>query len=451
MFLDFYQMRQQPFGVTPDPAYLYPSSTHRDALTSLSTGIKEGRGFVALIASPGMGKTTLLYQLLEELHDSARTVFLFQTQCDSRELFQYLLSELRIDAQGLDLVAMHGKLNEVLFAEMIAGRRFVLVVDEAQNLSDAVLETVRMLSNYETSHTKLLQIVLAGQPQLGEKLALPQFAQLRQRIAVRCRLQPFSAEETARYIDHRLKVAGYGGDALFDSESLALIAQQSQGIPRNINNICHNALEIGCARELRVIDGNIVREAVSRLELEAITLEAAAAAVAGPGAHSGESSQIGKPATGLPLTYEARKKFRLPRADFRAVALACVLFLCMMMIPAVLKFTTPGQARAEASAKHNGAAVAAPASTRAELPANYSADPQQVGPGQVITVAAMPQQTLKDISLLYIGRFDSELRSEISTLNPGLTDPDHLAPGQLIRLPLPPGSFKKGEEISTQE
>jgi general secretion pathway protein A len=450
MFLDFYQMRQQPFGVTPDPAYLYPSATHRDALASLSTGIKEGRGFVALIAPPGMGKTTLLYQLLEEVHDSARTAFLFQTQCDSRELFQYLLSELRIDPQGLDVVAMHGKLNEVLFAEMIAGRRFVLVVDEAQNLSDAVLETVRMLSNYETSHTKLLQIVLAGQPQLGEKLALPQFAQLRQRIAVRCRLQPFSAEETARYIDHRLKVAGYGGETLFDSDALALIARHSQGIPRNINNICYNALEIGCARERRVIDGSIVREAVSRLEIEPIAPEAAAAAVAGAGTRSGEISEAGKRATVLPLTYESRKKFRLPRADFRAVALAGVLFLCMMMIPAVLKFTTPGQARAEASAKHTAPAVV-PGDARAELPANYSADPQQLGPGQVITVAAMPQQTLKDISLLYIGRFDSELRSEISALNPGLADPDHLAPGQLIRLPLPPGSFKKGEEISTQE
>jgi len=444
MFLDFYQMRQQPFGVTPDPAYLYPSPTHREALASLSSGIQEGRGFFALIAPPGMGKTTLLYQLLEELHDSARTVFLFQTQCDSRELFQYLLNELRIDPQGLDVVAMHGKLNEVLFAEMIAGRRFVLIVDEAQNLTDSVLETVRMLSNFETSHTKLLQIVLAGQPQLGERLAQPQFAQLRQRIAVRCRLQAFSEAETACYIDHRLKVAGYSGDALFDPEALALIAERSQGIPRNINNICYNALAIACTRELRVVSGEIVREAVSKLEIESKPL-------AFTGVETATASEPGNQRVVLPLTYEAPKRFHLPRWDFRAVALTGVLFLCIMLIPAILKFTTPGQARAESPVKQSAGTVVAPRSARAKQHTNYSADPEQVGPGQVITVAAMPQQTLKDISLLYIGRFDSELQSEISALNPGLTDPDHLTPGQLIRLPLPPGSFKKGEEISTEE
>ena len=451
MFLDFYQMRQQPFGVTPDPAYLYPSATHREALASLSSGIKEGRGFCALIAPPGMGKTTLLYQLLEELRESARTVFLFQTQCDSRELFQYLLNELRIDPQGLDVVTMHGKLNEVLFAEMIAGRRFVLIVDEAQNLSDSVLETVRMLSNFETSHTKLLQIVLAGQPQLGEKLAQPQFAQLRQRIAVRCRLQAFSEEETACYIGHRLKVAGYSGDALFDPEALALIAERSQGIPRNINNICHNALEIACARELHVVGREIVGEAVSRLEIEPLGRKPLAGAASSVAVDAAATSEAGKQAAVLPLTYGAPKKLHLPRWDFRAVALAGVLFLCIMLIPAILKFTTPGQARAESPAKQNTGTVVAPLSTRAEHSTNYSADPEQVGPGQVITVAAMPQQTLKDISLLYIGRFDSELQSEISALNPGLADPDHLTPGQLIRLPLPSGAFKKGEEISTEE
>ena len=143
MFLEFYNLRQQPFGVTPDPAYLYRTRTHREALSSLLSGIKDGRGFFALIAEPGMGKTTLLYQLLDELHDCARTVFLFQTQCSSREFFQYLLNELGVDTRGMDLVSMHSKLNEILFAEMIAGRRFVLIVDEAQNLEDSVLETVR--------------------------------------------------------------------------------------------------------------------------------------------------------------------------------------------------------------------------------------------------------------------------------------------------------------------
>jgi general secretion pathway protein A len=266
MFLEFYNLRQQPFGVTPDPAYLYPTRTHRDALNSLLSGIKDGRGFFALIAEPGMGKTTTLYQLLDELHDCARTVFLFQTQCDSREFFQYLLNELGVDTRGMDLVTMHGKLNEVLFGEMIAGRRFVLIVDEAQNLGDSVLETVRLLSNFETSYAKMLQIVLAGQPQLWDKLAQPQLAQLRQRLAVVARLEPLSAVETANYVEHRLKVAGYSGPGLFTPEALTLVAHHSRGIPRTINNLCYSALCAAHARGAETVSAEIVAETAYRLE-----------------------------------------------------------------------------------------------------------------------------------------------------------------------------------------
>lgn len=184
MLLDSYGLREQPFGVTPDPTYLYLSRTHHQALAALLDGVKADRGFMALIAEPGMGKTTILYRLMEELQGSARTVFLFQTQCDSREFFRYLLSELGIKTTRMGLVSMHKKLNEVLFSEMLAGKRFVVVVDEAQNLEGLVLETIRLLSDFETPHAKLLGIVLAGQPQLAEKLAQPTLSQLRQRIAI---------------------------------------------------------------------------------------------------------------------------------------------------------------------------------------------------------------------------------------------------------------------------
>src|SRR5580658_1419122 len=233
MFLDFFNLRQQPFGVTPDPVYLFPSETHCRALDALTDGITSGRGFLALIAEPGMGKTTLLYQMLEGMRDKARAAYLFQTQCTSREFFEYLLSELGVDANGMGLVAMHNKLNEMLFAEMLAGRRFVLIVDEAQNLDDGVLETIRLLSNFETSNTKLIQIVLAGQPELGEKLHQKQLAQLLQRIAVVKHLEAFSLEETAGYVRHRLKVAGHCGEGLFEPEALALVAELGRGVPRN--------------------------------------------------------------------------------------------------------------------------------------------------------------------------------------------------------------------------
>ncbi len=261
MFLDFYGLCEQPFGVTPDPAYLYPTRTHGQALTALMYGIKTGRGFMALIADPGMGKTTLLYRLMDELRESARTVFLFQTQCDTREFFCYVLSELGIETAGMDLASMHKKLNEILFGEMLAGRRFVLIVDEAQNLEAPVLETIRLLSNFETTHSKLLEIVLAGQPLLAEKLARPDLSQLRQRIVILGNLQPLSAAETASYIEHRLKVAGYSGGPLFAPDALALIAKRSHGIPREINTLCFNALLLGKARRSRTITGEIAREA----------------------------------------------------------------------------------------------------------------------------------------------------------------------------------------------
>jgi general secretion pathway protein A len=274
MFLDFYGLREQPFGVTPDPNYLYLSRTHGEALGALMDGIKADRGFMALIAEPGLGKTTLLYRLLEEFRDTARSVFLFQTQCDSREFFRYILSELGIKTARMNLVAMHNKLNEVLFGEMLAGRRFVLVVDEAQDLEEPVLETIRLLSDFETPHAKLLGIILSGQPLLAEKLAQPALSQLKQRITVVRSLEPLSAEETPCYIEHRLKVAGYSGRQLFEPEALALIHERSQGIPREINNLCFDALTLGEAGRSLTITGEIAREALANVSVDSIVRQA---------------------------------------------------------------------------------------------------------------------------------------------------------------------------------
>ena len=269
MFLDFYKLREQPFGVTPDPRYLYLSSTHKEALASLYYGIEAGRGFLALIAKPGMGKTTLLFQLLERLEGSARTIFLFQTQCDLREFFRYLLKDLGVDTSGLDLVQMHEKLNEILIREARAKRRFVLVIDEAQNLEDTVLESVRLLSDFETRSAKLMQIVLAGQPQLAEKLARPELIQLRQRISIVSRLRPLTPEETGQYIEHRLRVAGLEGSP-FKRDALALIAERSEGIPRNINNLCFNALTLGYALKKKAIDRSVAAVAALLIALAGV-------------------------------------------------------------------------------------------------------------------------------------------------------------------------------------
>jgi general secretion pathway protein A len=151
MFLDFYQLREQPFGVTPDPRYLYLSPGHREALACLSYGIETSRGFLSLVAEPGMGKTTLLFQLLQRWRGHVHSAFLFQTQCDSREFIRYLMNDLGLNSDGEDFVRMHSELNEFLFRETLAGRSIVIFIDEAQNLTDTVLETVRLLSDFESA------------------------------------------------------------------------------------------------------------------------------------------------------------------------------------------------------------------------------------------------------------------------------------------------------------
>jgi N-acetylmuramoyl-L-alanine amidase/type II secretory pathway predicted ATPase ExeA len=332
MFLDFFHLREQPFGVTPDPAYLYPTRTHCEALDSLTDGILSGRGFLVLIAEPGLGKTTLLYQVLEGLRDTARAAFLFQTQCNSREFFQYLLSELGVDSSGMGLVAMHTKLNEMLFAEMLAGRRFVLIVDEAQNLDDGVLETIRLLSNFETSNTKLLQIVLAGQPQLGEKLAQKRMVQLLQRITVVKQLDPLSPEETAGYIRHRLKVAGRCGEELFEPEALALVADRSQGVPRNINRICFNALLEAHAQGRHTVSAEIVERANRKLGVVAASRSTPMPAPLPLPAATGLGETAGTPAT-LQPKHKSLAKFHLRGWGLRTGVLLVVLLAAGLALP----------------------------------------------------------------------------------------------------------------------
>ena len=274
MFLEFYGLREQPFGVTPDPRYLYMSPAHREALASLYYGIECGRGFLGLIAKPGMGKTTLLFHLLEKFRHSARTAFLFQTQCSSREFMRFLLAELGVETHDQDFPRMHEEFNKMLLQEARAGRRFIVVIDEAQNLDATVMETVRLLSDFETPRAKLLQIILSGQPELADKLASRNLAQLRQRVSLLNRLMPLSVDETRKYIEHRLSVSGHSGPIPFSAAALETIARFTEGIPRNINNFCFNVLSLGCALRQRVVDVALVEEVIKDLDIRQLMTEA---------------------------------------------------------------------------------------------------------------------------------------------------------------------------------
>ncbi len=267
MFLDFFSLREQPFGVTPDPRYLYLGPAHREALASLYYGIEANRGFLSLIARPGMGKTTLLFHLLAKFDRTARTAFLFQTQCSSREFMRFLLAEIGIESDSQDFVKMHEQFNRCLVQEARAGKRFIVVIDEAQNLDASVLETVRLLSDFETPQAKLLQIILVGQPGLADKLASPGLVQLRQRITSVSGLAPLTEEETGKFMDHRLQVAGHKGARLFSAEAQEMIAQVSEGIPRQINNYCFHALSLACAMRSKTVNADMVREVMHDLDI----------------------------------------------------------------------------------------------------------------------------------------------------------------------------------------
>ena len=269
-FLAHFGINEQPFGVTPDPRFLYLGPKHKQALAALNYGTESNRGFLTLIARPGMGKTSLIFQYLEGLRDKARTVFLFQTDGDSHDLMRYVLDDLGLESAGKDLPEMHSILNHVLMEEMQAGRRFVIVLDEAQNLTDRVLESVRLLSNFETPWMKLMQIVLAGQPQLADRLAKPSMAQLRQRVSFSIRIDPFTSEEVNAYVDHRLCVAGYSGPSLFSAGAREVLSEFSEGIPRNINNMCFCAMSLCWATKQKFIDRDMMRDIMADLNFEAI-------------------------------------------------------------------------------------------------------------------------------------------------------------------------------------
>jgi general secretion pathway protein A len=268
MFLEYYGLTEQPFGETPDPRFLYLGPKHQQALTALTYGTELNRGFLTLIAKPGMGKTSLLFQYLDDFRNKSRTAFLFQTIGDARDLMCYLLADLGLDGSGKDLPEMHSILNQVLMGEMQAGRRLIVVIDEAQNLDEKVLEFVRLLSNFETPWMKLIQIVLAGQPQLAERLAKPSMAQLRQRVSFSIRIEPLTRQEVDAYVDHRLWVGGYKGHPLFSIGARSLLAERSEGIPRNLNNMCFCAMSLGWATKAKSIDREMMLDVLADMDPE---------------------------------------------------------------------------------------------------------------------------------------------------------------------------------------
>jgi len=271
MYKSFYGLKENPFNVNPDPRFLFLTKEIEEALTGLMYGIQTRKGFITLTGEVGTGKTTLINRLLDWLHHRrARTAFLFNSRMNSSQLFDFILAEFDIPCESKSKSQQLLKLNHWLLERYREGETVVLIIDEAQNLTHPVLEEIRLLTNLETSTEKLLQIVLSGQPELEEKLKLPQLRQLRQRIMLRCRTTPLSEDQTREYIAERLRIAGASGDPIFSTKTIEAIHVYSMGIPRVINLLCEHSLVNAFVEQQRPIQPKIVEEVAHEFQLDEV-------------------------------------------------------------------------------------------------------------------------------------------------------------------------------------
>jgi len=266
MYEAYFQLRERPFALSPDPDYLYPSRGHREALAYLRYGIESQAGFVVITGEIGSGKTTLLQALLRGLDGQTTVVRLMNTLLEPRELLEAIAIDLGIVPSGTSKPALLRDLSVRLVEERAAGRLVLLVIDEAQNLGLAALEEIRMLSNLETEKSKLIQIVLVGQPNLRQQLDLPRLEQLRQRITVSYHLNALDAGETEAYINHRLRRAALGAPLQFRRDVTERVHERSRGVPRLVNVICDAALVFAYAEERHTIDPSLMAEVFTELE-----------------------------------------------------------------------------------------------------------------------------------------------------------------------------------------
>ncbi len=266
MYLNFYGLKERPFNTTPDPKFLYPTPAHREALARLVYGIQQSKGFIVLTGEVGTGKTTLLHALLQRLDDSTAVAFLFNSTLSFDGVLEYVLEEFGIGKTATTPAQRLFALNNFLVERRRVGQSTVLILDEAQNLDSKTLEQIRLLSNFESSNEKLLQILLVGQPELRSKLNLPDLRQLKQRIALSSTIRPLTPKEVLECIRTRLRIAGASDLGIFSERAVARIAEYTGGIPRLVNILCDHCLVIGYADQERRIGLDIVERAITSLE-----------------------------------------------------------------------------------------------------------------------------------------------------------------------------------------
>jgi general secretion pathway protein A len=266
VYLEYFGLTEPPFDITPNPRFLFYSAKHREAFNHLLYGIRERKGFVQLTGEVGAGKTTLCRAMLEQLNGHVSTALILNPVLEPHELMKSIAIEFGLDVKGMDKLDSLAAINNFLLWQVEQGKDTVLIIDEAQDLTDELLEQVRLLSNLETDDRKLLQIVLMGQPELRDRLNNPKLRQLRQRITVRYHLQPLNLSEISHYIQHRLQVSGAKTGPYFTQPALWRIQHYTGGIPRLVNAVCDKALLAGYINQTEKLDYRLVGTAIKELE-----------------------------------------------------------------------------------------------------------------------------------------------------------------------------------------
>lgn len=278
MYNDFYGFKEPPFNLTPNSRFFFESTRHKEALSTLVYAIRERKGFVVITGEIGSGKTTVCRTLLNHLDNQTETALITNTHISGKDLLMTLLEDLNVAFEPGSKSKLLSQLNHYLIEQLRRDHNVVLIIDEAQNLSPAVMEEVRMLSNLETESEKLVQIIFIGQPDLKNKMALDRLEQLRQRIAVYYHLSPLDKADTCNYVLHRLKVASQSDRQYFTEEALNLVYEFSRGVPRLINQICDSALLSGFITEVQIVDEKLLRDVIREspmTQIASTTLKAA--------------------------------------------------------------------------------------------------------------------------------------------------------------------------------
>lgn len=433
MYAAHFGLAVEPFSLTPDPAFLYLSPDHAEALAGLKIGLESRRGLMLMVAEVGMGKTTLLYSILHQLGPHVHTAYLSNTRLSFDDLLRQALADFGRPCASRDRVDLLNTLNSFLHERASAGETAALIIDEAQNLDDATFEDLRLLSNYETYTDKLLQIVLVGQPELDAKLARPSLRQVTERVAVRCHINPLTTVESRRYLEHRLRVAG-GSTDVFTPAALRLLVREAHGIPRRLNILCHSAMLFAYGRGVRRVSWREARAAIREKQGRGlVTIGPRRRFVAAPDAPSEAQPWriVAAAAAGIAFVLGYGSGYLGGHSDPDTPPATPTRIMHM-------------NEAAAAAPSRDIAVAAAPAETDAAVatPATVAAAPEPVA---AVAATASPEPlheiivprgtSLTALAQQYYGDGSPKLLSRIRELNPQIVDVNHIYAGDRLRLP----------------